>query len=330
MAISEPKEAHGRQAPPGGLAGSPRSSEPVPYNFHRPDKFSKDHIRSVQSIQEIFSRFTANLLAAKVRSAAHGTLLQVEQETLGEFVDSLSSPELLFVTGLDPLAGQAYIHMDYDLALLVIDRMLGGTGGEGAARRGTNLTEIELLLFEDLGRGLFEELCNAWEQVAVLRPQRCEVLLSPLQIPGLLPSEVALVIRHEVHLLDHSGRLTVCLPASVLEPLMPRLNARLLFANPRLGAGVQAERDLTDQMTEVELTLQVELGRIGLRVAELLSIEIGDVIRLDTAAESALPVVVEDRACFLAQPGQRGGQMAVRIIDRLGREPGNGERRERS
>ncbi|MDI3340342.1 MAG: flagellar motor switch protein FliM [Sphaerobacter sp.] len=290
---------------------------PVPYNFRRPDKFSKDHLRSIQAIQESFGRYAGNYLAAKVRSAVHVSLVQVEQSTLGEYLDELPFPTVLFISPLDPLVGQAVMQLDMHIAFLIIDRMLGGPGGAPSVQRGASVTEIEMLLFEEVGRGLLAEFAEAWQQVTPLRSPHCEVALGAMQVQGLLPSEVALVIRHEVRVEGVTGRLTICLPASMLEPVLPRLNARLLFAHPRAGESEQLERDLAAQLERVPLQLRVELGRVSVRVAELLQIEVGDVIRLDTTAGSPLPVLVEDRVRFLGQPGQRAGQLAVRIVERV-------------
>ncbi|MFO7270455.1 flagellar motor switch protein FliM [Sphaerobacter thermophilus] len=294
------------------------SGSPVPYNFRRPDKFSKDHLRSIQAIQEGFGRFAGNFLASKVRAAVHVSLVHVEQSTLGEFLDGLPFPTTLFISPLDPLVGQAVMQIDMNLAFLVIDRMLGGPGDSTPVpRAGASVTEIEMLLLEELGQGLFAEFVNAWAQVTSLRAPHCEVALGAMQVQGLLPTEIALVIRHEVRMEGATGRLTICLPASMLEPILPRLNARLLFANPRAGVGEQLERDLAAQLERVSLAVRVELGRVTVRVADLLQVEVGDVIRLDTAADSALPVLVEDRVRFLGQPGQIAGQLAVRIVERV-------------
>lgn len=305
-------------APP---AGRGRSLEPVPYNFRRPDKFSKDHIRSVQSIHDAFGRSAGHFLASKVRSAVHVDLASVEQTTLAEYLDGLPFPAVLFLSALEPLVGRAIVQVDMELAFLVVDRMLGGTGTLSTYERtSATVSEVEILLLEDLGNGLFSELCSAWEQVARLRSPGSEVALSATQVQGLLPSEVALVIRHEIRMLNVTGQLSVCLPASMLEPLTPRLNARLLFANPRADAGNQAARDLAARLENVALTIRAELGRVSIRVAELLSLEVGDVIRLDTPADSALPVLIEDRPRFLGYPGQRSGQAAIRIAERLDEE----------
>jgi flagellar motor switch protein FliM len=287
---------------------------PTLYNFRRPDKFSKDHIRSIGSIQEAFSRSATNYLASKIRSASHVELTGQEQSTFGEYIDQLPTPTVLFVSELDPLAGSVVIQMDRALALMIVDRLLGGPGIAKLDRGGTTLTEIEMLLLEDLGNGLYSEFIGAWEQVAQLRSERCEVVLSPQQVQGVLPTEVALVIRHDVRIAGYKGKLTICLPASTLEPLMPRLNARLLFANPRTAGGVETERDLAAQLENAPLTVRAEVGRATVKVADLFALEIGDTIRLDGSAHAPLVVRVEDEMRFLAQPGQRGGQLAVRIV----------------
>jgi flagellar motor switch protein FliM len=287
----------------------------VLYNFRRPDKFSKDHIRSIQSIQESFSRFVTNYLASTIRTAAHVELAHAEQSTFGEFIDQLPNPTILFSSELEPLRGNVLIQIDRPIALMIVDRLLGGPGVAKIERGGGNLTEIEMLLLEDLGKGLFQEFTNAWEQVANLQSTRCDVVLSSQQVQGALPSEVALVIRHDLRLFNAKGKITICLPASTIEPLMPRLNARLLFANPRSGSGSQTEDDLATQLALAALTMSVEIGRATVRVSDLFALEVGDIIRLDSAAYSPLAVRVEDRETFLAQPGQKNGQLAVRIVD---------------
>ncbi len=305
--------ANKRRGKRGPSPGHP--PEPVLYNFHRPDKFSKDHMRSIQTIQELFCRFAANFLGSSVRSAVNIELERLEQSTVGEYVDRLPVPTVMFVSELDPLPGNVIFQMDRNLALVTVDRLLGGEGTGKHDRGNAPVTEIEMLLLEDLGRGLIGEFIAAWDQVAPLQLSRCDVALSPPQIQGALPTGVAVILRHDVRMLEAKGKLTICLPASTLEPLMPRLNARLLFANLRPQTGDGSTQALIEQMENALLTLRVEVGRATLRIAELLTLEVGDVIRLDSAANSPFVVKAGDRDAFLAQPGQQAGHLAVRIVD---------------
>jgi len=301
----------------GNASGTRR---PAAYDFRRPDKFSKDHIRSIQSIHETFDRYVSNHLSAQVRSAVHVELVQLEQTTLGDYLDRLPAQTVLCLAELEPLVGRVLIQMDFGIASRIIDRMLGGAGEERPSFTSSTVTEIELSLLQDLGDGVFRELVSAWDQVVKLQPSRCEVVLSAQQLQGMLPSEIVLLVRHEVRLFDARGEMTITLPASTLEPIMPRLNARVLFANPRRTASSESIADLAAQLQEVSLHLRVEIGRTTLTVAELLELDVGDILLLHAPVDRPLPVFVEGEPCFLAFPGRRGRSFAVRIAGLYGEE----------
>lgn len=294
--------------------------KPIPYDFRRPDKFSKDHIRSIQSIHEAFDRFASNYLSAQVRSAVHCELGPIEQTTLGDYLDRLPSQVVLCIAEFEPLVGRIILEIDFATASRLVDRMLGGAGEERPPFTATTITEIELLLLRELGNGLFGELAAAWEQVIRLHPQPCEVVLSGQQIQGMMPSEIVLLVQHQVRLFESEGTFTVVLPASTLEPVLPRLNARVLFANPRRATSPQVIADLMAQLEEVSLQLRVELGRARLTVQELLALEPGDVLVLDQDVSFPLAVYVENEPCFYAFPGQRGRSLAIRIAGTLTEE----------
>lgn len=288
---------------------------PIPYDFRRPDKFSKDHIRSIQSIHEAFDRFASNYLSTHVRSAVHSELGSIEQTTLGDYLDQLPSPVVLCLAEMEPLVGRVVLEVDFDTASRLVDRMLGGAGEERPPFAAASLTEIELLLLRELGNGLFHELANAWEQVIRLHPQPCEVVLSGQQIQGLMPSEIVLLVRHQIRLFEGEGTFTVVLPSSTLEPVLPRLNARVLFANPRRAASQQVLADLIAQLQEVPLRLWVALGCARVTMADLMALEVGDILVLDQDVAQPLRVYVEDQPCFRAFPGLRGRSLAIRIAD---------------
>ena len=306
--------AYARSTLPGKTGTGRAGRRPIPYDFRRPDKFSKDHIRSIQSIHETFDRYASNYLAAQVRSAVHIELERLEQMTLGDYLDQTPSQTVLGLAEPEPLVGRFLLEIDHGIASRVIDRMLGGAGEERPPFANTGWTEIELSLLRDLGNGLFRELANAWDQVIKLNPSPVEIVLSPQQLQGILPSEIILLVRHTVRLFDGEGSLSVILPASTLEPIMPRLNARILFANPRrTTSDAETRADVIGQLMEVPLTVRVEIGRTTLTVAELLALTVGDVVVLQAPVDHPLPVLVEEVPCFQGFPGRKGRALAVRI-----------------
>ena len=112
------------------------------YDFRRPDKFSKDQVRTLQMIHETFARLTTTSLAAQLRSLVRVHVVSVDQLTYEEFIRSIPSPTTLGVVNMDPLKGSAIIEIDPAITFSIIDRLFGGKGETLKTNR--ELTDIEM------------------------------------------------------------------------------------------------------------------------------------------------------------------------------------------
>ena len=82
------------------------------YDFKRPDKFSKEQIRTVSIMHETFARLTTNSLSGQLRSMVHVHVASVDQLTYEEFIRSIPTPTTLAVINMDPLKGNAILEID--------------------------------------------------------------------------------------------------------------------------------------------------------------------------------------------------------------------------
>src|SRR3981081_150370 len=98
------------------------------YDFRRPDRFSKEHIRAIQNIHETFARVTASSLSSYLRSATTVSLSSIEQVVYDEYIHQLPNPTLVNLVELQPLAGRIVVEMNMTLGLSMLDRMMGGPG----------------------------------------------------------------------------------------------------------------------------------------------------------------------------------------------------------
>jgi hypothetical protein len=93
------------------------------YDFRRPDRFSKEHIRAIQTIHETFARVTASSLSSYLRSPTTVSLSSIEQVVYDEYVHQLSNPTLVNLVELQPLAGRIVeMNMNIGLAMLTACR----------------------------------------------------------------------------------------------------------------------------------------------------------------------------------------------------------------
>jgi flagellar motor switch protein FliM len=296
---------------PATLATTPERTVKL-YDFRRPDKFSKEHIRAIQNVHETFARVTASTLTSYLRAGTTVQLSSIEQVVYDEYVHQLSSPTLVNVVELQPLAGRIVVEMSMGMGLAMLDRMMGG-GGQVTNRRG-ELTDIEVALLRSLGSTLISGLKDGWSAVADLQPILVETVMNADLVQAALPGDIAALLLFEIHTLGNSGTISICVPHPVIEPLMDRLNTQAWFSSSSRTHGSEDDRlKLVDRLRGARLPVTVELGATTITVGELMGLRKGDVIRLDRSADADLTILAGKRARFLGRPGTLGGNRAVQI-----------------
>jgi flagellar motor switch protein FliM len=305
------------------VAAVPAGSRAVKlYDFRRPDKFSKEHLRAIRNVHETFARTTGSALTSFLRTNTTVQLTSVAQVVYADYIHQLASPTVVNLVELQPLVGRIVVEMDLGITMAMLDRMMGGTGRSGPRR--DELTDIELVLVRSLSKTMVSGLKEAWSVVTNVQPVLGETVLSPEFVQAALPSDIAALMLFDVQALGMSGTVSVCVPHPVIEPIMHSLSTQLWFASTRRGGSADDRTRLEDAVATVVLPVSVELGTTLLSVSDLLSIRPGDVLRLDRVAGSDLDVSVGDRQRFQGRPGTIGGNRAIQITEvmhQLGGEP---------
>jgi flagellar motor switch protein FliM len=286
------------------------------YDFRRPDKFSKDQLRTLQAIHENFARLTAGRLTARLRTSVHLQLADSEQIVFDEYIGALQLPTQLIVLRADGLAGPFLVNLDLGLAFAFVDRTLGGPGRISQERREPTAIESELIarIIDDI----IPAFAEAWAHLQTVEPHVEELALGPSLLRVAAPTQVVAVLTLEVRIAGQNGSLTICYPHQSLEPLMSRLSASAWYAQPDRGREIGAQRDdLEASLDLVEVPITAYLGSVELPVEVLAGIEPGDVIRLDDRADRPIVVSFADRVRAWAVPGRSGDRLALQLVTPL-------------
>src|SRR5579883_574453 len=281
------------------------------YDFRRPDKFSKEHLRALRITHESFARGLASALASYLRSAIQIRLTMVEQATYDEYIRSLPTPTVMYVVSPQPLPGNMVIEMNLPVARVILDRLLGGSGSAQSASG--EMTEIEMALLKTVGGLLISNLRDAWSNVASLQPTVQEPTLSPEFVQVTLPTETTVMLVFEISLFQTTGTLSLCIPHPVLQPVMESLTSQVWSAGAARPETAEPTLTRPERLNPVALPLTVELGSVGLSLRDLLALTEGQVIKLDTPANGSLAVRVGQHVKFNARPGLAGKNLAVQI-----------------
>lgn len=286
------------------------------YDFKRPDKFSKEQIRTVSIMHETFARLTTTSLSAQLRSLVHVHVASVDQLTYEEFIRSIPTPTTLAVINMDPLKGNAVLEIDPAITFSMIDRLFGGTGQGAKVSR--DLTDIEQSVMEGIIVRILANMREAWTQVIDLRPRLGQIETNPQFAQIVPPSEMVVLVTLETKVGEEEGMMNFCIPYLTIEPIISKLSSQFWFSSVRRSSTTQYLGTLKEKLSDVDMDVVAEIGTINLPIRDVLSLRVGDVVRLSNVrVGDPLTLSVGNKKKFYCQPGVVGKKMAVQVIGKI-------------
>lgn len=288
------------------------------YDFARPTKFSKEHLRTLEIIFEHYGRMLSTNLPAYLRKAVQVEVVNSESVIYSEFSNALSNPVLLGVINMDPLDGSAVMEISGNLAFCIIDRLLGGEGEPLDKMR--EYSEIELVILERIFTICVNLLREPWQNVVSITP-RLERIETNSQFAQIIsPSETIAIVTINVKIGDVEGLMNVCLPFGVLESVMDKLNTKYWFSTMQEKDNKSYNEAIESLISKAQIPVKAVLGKSSISVNDFLQLHIGDVIKLDRSVDDELDVYVGNIKKFAAMPGSTNDNYAVRITQILKEE----------
>lgn len=283
------------------------------YDFARPSKFSKEHLRTLEIIFEHFGRLLATNLPAYLRKSVNVEIVNSEVVIYSEFSNALSNPVLLGVVNMSPLSGNVIMEMASNLGFAIVDRLLGGAGN--ALDKEREFSEIELTILERIFSICVNLLQEPWENVVKITP-RLERIETNSQFAQIIsPSETIAIITMNIKIGDVEGLMNICLPFATLEPVMDKLNTKYWFANMQEKDAHTYEDTIETNIAKAKVPIKAVLGNSKISVQDFVNLQVGDIIRIDRKVDQELEVYVGNIKKFMALPGYFEDKYAVRVTE---------------
>jgi len=291
------------------------------YDFKRPDKFSKDQIRTLYMLHENFARLLNTYLSAHLRTLIHINVASVDQLTYEEFIRSLPNPSVINVFQMRPLKGNAILEINPNIVFSIIDRLFGGPGLPPAKPR--PLTDIEEAIIRRVINKALESLQEAWKQVVAIEPRADVIETNPQFTQIVPPNDMVVIITLQAKIGQAEGLINICIPYLVLEPIMSKLTTTFWVASSIAKQSSQENvAALQRKLERAPIPVIVEMGRVTVTVQELLELAVGDVMQLETKVEDELNIIIGSKEKFKCKPGLAGHKLAIQITEVL---PGGDE-----
>jgi len=281
------------------------------YDFSRPTKFSKEHLRTLEIIFEHYGRLVSTNLPAYLRKNVQVSVASSETVTFSEFSNALSNPVILGIINFAPLNGTILIDLATNLGYAMLDRMLGGSGIPLEKNR--DFSEIELSIIQKILVMLTQLLREPWKNVIEVEPVLTRLETNSQFAQVIAPNDMIAIVTLNMKIGDIEGFINVCLPFFTLEDVMDKLNTKYWFSTMQENQDEDCEELLEAMIRKVDVPIKAVLGKSTLSVSDFLNLQIGDCIRLDSRVDTDMDVYVGNIRKFTALPGANKDSYAVRI-----------------
>jgi flagellar motor switch protein FliM len=283
----------------------------VIYNEHRPSR------AWMPTLEAINSRLCQLLCAALGQTLGLGVEvtppIAIQLLKHSELIAKLTSPAHLTLVGLKPLRGTILVIVDAPLISWIVECRFGGDGRFPVMAGNREFSMIEKKCARRQVQTILDQLVVAWQPIAGLEPVTMRHDTSAQSISIAHPGEQIIVSVFDVRIGRGGGKLTLCIPYPMLEPLHDRLvgDADDSAADP----DPHWQGTLRGRLGRAELMLRVELTALQITVGDLLDLRPGSVLDIDRP--ETVTVEAGGVPLFRGRWGRRGRKLGVMIDETL-------------
>ena len=248
-----------------------RRGEARSYDFMVPNKFSKDLLRSLKTIHDNMSRMVSASISVFLRQDIKVYLNYIEQRIYQEYIEETGDGVLYYIVSF--IDDKAIVGIDSNVALLLVEKLLGGTGAKTGINR-SEPTEIEIKVISNLLDQIFGLQKESWGRIMPEVPRIVKQDNHPKLMHLCQSNDAVLSMRFEVIIGDEIGNITYCIPFNALENVITQF-ATDDNMDSKLKKGEKKTQEIIKNINDAVVPLTSILGRTDLTVLEVLSLQIG-------------------------------------------------------
>lgn len=292
-----------------------KDEEVKQYDFRTANKFSKDQMRTLNFIYDNYAGRLSTLLSANLRTTCEVEVISVEEQTFSEFSNSMPSPVVVSMIGMRPLKGPVLLEIMPSIAYEIVNRLLGGTYKDQSMDK--MFTEIELSILELILKKMIEPMREAWDKIIKLETVLERIETSPQYVQIVSANEPIAIITMNIKIGEISDIVNLCIPHMVVQPILKQLVIKSWYtAEKKSTTALPDHKDkLSNKLSHIGLNLIGVLDDTYATVQEIMSTQVGDVIRINHNINKPVTLKVEHIPKFNGFVGMQGKNYAIQISD---------------
>ncbi len=298
------------------------------YDFKSPKKFTKEQLKSMESLHKTFSKMLASYLSGTLRTVCEVDVVQIEEQRYYEYNNALPDNSLTGLVGIKPTDKRyedstMILDLSTSLGFYFIGRVLGGP--EADCNFDRNYTDIEIAILSNIFEKITQRIESAWSNNLQISASLNGIETNSRLLQIFAPEDIVVIIVMSIKLGDKlDGTLSVCLSAEFLEDVIDAFSLRFAPSSKRQDPQKEEvkKRLVLENVCESDMEVQVTLDQVKLELREIMQLQVDDVIPLSKPIDSDVLVTIGKIPWFTAKLGEAKQKKAIKLQNILS----NGEK----
>ena len=261
------------------------------FDFTNHERVIRGRMPGLEMANERFGRFFRNSISGILMKFVDVTIQGHDLIKFGEFMRTLPLPSSINIFKMEPLKGFALVVIEAPMVFAFIDQFFGGGSTPWVKSEGRYFTPIEQKIIKKIVDTALKDLAKAWQGIFPMVPEHISSEMNPQFVTIVTPSEAVIRIEIHIEIENFVGKLFFCIPYSIVEPVKDKLFSGI--RNDVLASDERWIARLREILKESFVNLQVDMGSAELSLRDLVNMEKGNVITLQTSVSDELIIRVE-------------------------------------
>lgn len=287
------------------------------YDFRTPKKFTKEQIKSLESIFDGYARYLSSYFTGLLRLYCKVDVVSIEEQKYYEFNNALPDYVMMAIADLgikydDIDSSTAIIQMSNSLTYMMIDRLLGGKGDYQSSDR--DFTEIEVNIMTDIMTKIIGYIKEAWENHIETNPVLLNIETNSRVVSAAGPDDTMIIAIMEVTINEAKSIISFCMSAISLDAIMHKFSSKYNTGKRFIASREKERKDsIMSTLGETDLKCTAVLGETELDLCDVLTLQVDDIIPLNKKIDENVLLKIGETCWFDGKLGTFNNKKAFKV-----------------
>ncbi len=207
-----------------------------------------------------------------------------------------------------PATDRAVIQISPSIADACLDVLMGGTGANGA--NDAELTSVDCVMLGNVLEAILHAYGKSWSRFIDIETNLIDCTAARSFSHPIAHNDPVIVFDYELRVASSVGTVSFCMPEDTTSRL-PEMQAK---TQPEISVSdIASLGALGESVSEAKVECKAILGKADLTIADIANLQPGDVLTLDTPANSEVEFWVGDKPAYAGTIGRKGSKVGIKV-----------------